>query len=435
MSLRNKNIWLLSTGDSVGGAYELMHRMAKALSPHVQRLCLAVKQRNYTEPFIKNIPCYRGKKSFARRSVLWFQRKLNMQKPELGAIADREYVFYYQEEETQKFVTADQLLNYIGFVPDVVLVGLTTGFVNTAEIFYLWQRTNAIIIYVMLDVFPITGGCHVMRECGAYKNECVNCPAVKNTVLNNLPHMQYLSKKRYYDLMKPYFLGDSQFIRRILGDSSLPIKILPIPSCVPTDIFNNNCRLYAKKIWNIPEERFVVLVGADNVKDPRKGRKYVVDALLQLDKIDSSLKQRLLVLLVGNHNSADEETKKIPFLVKYVDYVRDMRLLSLLYQASDLYIMSSLEEAGPMMVPEAMLCGTLVVGFQTGFLEDETFIQSGVNGFRVPMANVDALAKTLQSVLALSSERLECILSNARQTALNKMSDNAFVEMFKKYMV
>ena len=107
-----------------------------------------------------------------------------------------------------------------------------------------------------------------------------------------------------------------------------------------------------------------------------------------------------------------------------------MRLLSLLYQAADLYIMSSIEEGGPMMVPEAMLCGTMVVGFATGFLENDDLLVSETNGWRIPIKDSSAMALAIAKSILLSASERESYVQSAREKALETMSDQAFIRKF-----
>lgn len=430
MSLQNKKILLLSTEDSVGGAYELMYRMASALHQVADHTYLAVLRRRHTDLFVKVIHYTPLKSTLKQKLIRRVKRLLGLHLPELAAVAQGEHVFNYSEEEQQQFVTAEQVLRTINFTPDIIFIGLTTGFINTSEILRLYRQTNAKIIYVMLDMWPITGGCHAIRDCQGYMHACVNCPATQHTCHAETPNTQFLVRQEAYREMHPYILGGSSLIKRLWAQSPLSeySELLPISSCIPTDIFNNRCRDFAKQIWNISNDKFVIFAGADNAKDPRKGRKYLVKALSHLYDDARIDRNKILVLLAGNHNYADEETKRIPFDTKYIDYIRDMRLMALLYQAADVYVMSSLEEGGPMMVPESMLCGAMVVGFETGFLETEDLIQSGINGWRVPVGDSLAMAKALAESILLSSQQRVELLSRARESALKVMSDKAFID-------
>lgn len=436
MSLQNKKILLLSTEDSMGGAYELMYRMASALYQVSDHTCLAVLRRRHTDLFVKTIHYTPSKSTLKQKLIRRVKKLFGLYMPELAAVAQGEHLFYYLEEERQHFVTAEQVLRVVNFTPDIIFVGLTTGFINTNEIVRLYRQTNAKIIYVMLDMWPITGGCHAIRDCQGYMSACKDCPATRDSCHAQTPNKQFLLRQEAYKEMHPYILGGSSQIKRMWAQSPLReyTELLPIPSCIPTDIFSNHCRDFAKQIWKIPNDKFVIFAGADNAKDPRKGRKYLVEALCYLYNDIHIDKDNILVLLAGNHNHADEETKRIPFETKYIDYIRDMRLMALLYQAADVYVMSSLEEGGPMMVPEAMLCGTMVVGFETGFLENDDFIQSGVNGWRVPLGNSLAMANALAECITLTPAQRDHLVNKARQSALDTMSDKAFIEEIKKYI-
>ena len=429
MHLKDKKILLLSTEDSMGGAYELMYRIASALYEVSNNTCLAVLHCRHTDSFVKTVCCTAQRPNIIQRLIQRTKKLLGLHIPELAAVAQGEHVFNYLEEECQQFVTAEQVLSAINFIPDIIFIGLTTGFINTTEILRLYRKTNAKIIYVMLDMWPITGGCHAIRDCQGYMHACVNCPATQHTCHAATPNAQFVMRQEAYREMHPYILGGSSLIKRVWSQSPLSeySELLPISSCIPTDIFNNKCREFAKQIWNIPNDKFVIFAGSDNAKDPRKGRKYLVKALCHLFDDARIDRDKILVLLAGNHNHADAETKSIPFDTIYVDYIRDMRLMSLLYQAADVYVMSSLEEGGPMMVPESMLCGAMVVGFETGFLETDEFIQSGVNGWRVPIGDSLALAQSLATSILLTSEQRNEIVNNAKEIALNIMSDKAFI--------
>lgn len=435
MSLNRKKILLLSTGDSIGGAYELMYRMAVALSHECKTISFAVKQRRMTDTFIQqiNIPSHQ-RSIFARiiNSIRW---RLGVNKKDLADIAKKEYVFFYDETEFSSHITADDLLSQIGFSPDVVLVGLTTGFISTKEINRIHELCNAEIIYIMMDVFPVTGGCHVLCNCELYRYSCHNCPAVSSTKYNNIPHLQLQQKKESYQIMHPAIMLGSGMTKRILDNSVVASDFRPIHfySFAPKDIFSNKDRDYAKQIWNIPNNKKVLFAGADNVKDPRKGRNTLIEALKILHEKSTINPNDILILMAGNHNQMDSKTRQIPYELKLIDYIRDMRLLALLYQAADVYIMSSIEDCGPMMIAESMMCGTPVIGTMTGYLETDDIIKTGINGYRVPINDANAMAISIAQLLSLSHDKYQEMSNQARYTAMQMLSDDAFVNTMKQY--
>lgn len=432
--LSRQKILLLSTGDSVGGAYELMYRMAYALFSQSEMVCLAVKQRRMTDEFVRQLTMPPQHRSVLSRLVNSLSWRLGLHKPELAAVAKPEYVFYYNESEFATYLTAEDILRQIGFIPTIIFVGLTTGFISTYEIGRLYELTNAKIIYSMMDVSVLTGGCHVSGGCIGYQHSCEQCPAVegKQHYVAEV-HRQYLSKKKVYQKMDMAISCSKGLTERMLEASSLcrEKKRIYFYSFAPQHIFSDKDRQYAKHIWHIPADKKVIFAGADNVKDPRKGRDTLVEALKILYRSSSIKQENIIVLLAGNHNRMDEKTRQIPFNVQFVDYIRDMRLLSLLYQAADVYVMSSREEGGPMMLSEVMMCGTPVVGTMTGYLETDDIIKDGLNGYRVPIDDSVAMSKAIEDILSLSKENYYNMSVQARKTALDKMSEDAFIRALR----
>lgn len=434
--LSKQKVLLLSTGDSVGGAYELMYRMAYALFSQSEKVCLAVKQQRMTDEFVRQLVCssqHRSIWSRIKNSLSW---RLGSHKLELAAVAKKDYVFYYNESEFSTYLTAEDVLRQIDFIPTIIFVGLTTGFVSTYEIGRLYDLTHAKIIYMMMDVSLLTGGCHVSCGCVGYQHACEHCPAQTDARYVNEVHRQYLLKKAIYQKMDMAVSCSLGLTERMLNVSSLcrKMKRIYFYSFAPRHIFSDKNRQYAKHIWHIPAEKKVIFAGADNVKDPRKGRDILVEALKILYFSPNINKDNILVVLAGNHNRMDKETSQIPFNIQFVDYIRDMRLLSLLYQAADVFVMSSREEGGPMMLSEVMMCGTPVVGTKTGYLETDDIIKDRLNGYRVPIGDSVAMSKAIEDILSLSAESYHDMSMQARNTALDKMSEDAFICVLKKYL-
>src|SRR5688500_14252993 len=83
--------------------------------------------------------------------------------------------------------------------------------------------------------------------------------------------------------------------------------------------------------------------------------------------------------------------------------IEDDRLLSMLYSAADLFVMSSIEEAFGQVTIEALSCGTPVVSFPTGGSLD--IINHGVNGVLAKDFTAQALADAISTALNFSFDR------------------------------
>jgi glycosyltransferase involved in cell wall biosynthesis len=77
--------------------------------------------------------------------------------------------------------------------------------------------------------------------------------------------------------------------------------------------------------------------------------------------------------------------------------IRDDARLALAYRASDLFVCPSVEDAGPMMIPESMLCGTPVAAFATGGAPD--LIRTGETGYLARYKDSGDLAEGILGML------------------------------------
>lgn len=418
---------IFSTYDSNGGASELTYRMAKALIDNGFQVEMLVRHKTTNESFIHVIPQPKINKSFIRRIINKLKRILYIKTPAFKT--KPEYAFFPDEDEATNHITADEIINKISFTPDYILAGLTYGFVNTAILAELQKKTGAKTLQVMYDMSSLTGGCHVSWGCEGFKADCNSCPGILNNQFKdyaktNLELKHKNIKNGNVGLLVPrawsLFQANSSMLFRNGQKISFNIPL-------DLDLFTNANRDLAKLIFNIPQNCKVIFAGSNNAKDERKGRKYLVKALdLFWDRINDKERDKIIIILAGNYNHKDEQTSGIKFKKHLMEYIKDYRLLSLVYQASDIYVNPSLEDGGPMMVTEALACGTPVVGFEMGYLFDNTYIKDGYNGYRVKMKDTMALSVAIEKVV-LSPRTAETEMNNnARRTALEFFSQKNF---------
>ncbi len=87
-------------------------------------------------------------------------------------------------------------------------------------------------------------------------------------------------------------------------------------------------------------------------------------------------------------------------------------------KAADIYVCSSIHEASPISVWEAMSMEKAIVSTDVGDVKE--FIKDGVNGFIVPPADPNALAEKIQILIDDAELRAE-FGSRARETAVNQL--------------
>src|SRR6185369_3592800 len=114
----------------------------------------------------------------------------------------------------------------------------------------------------------------------------------------------------------------------------------------------------------------------------------------------------------------------LPFAGKYVGHLNNDITLALAYQAADVFVCPSVEEAGPMMIPEAMLCGLPVAAFETGGAPD--IIKHRQTGYLATLGDSGDLTKGIHFLL--TAQTPEAMRIDARQSGLAAHAPEMVVE-------
>ena len=196
---------------------------------------------------------------------------------------------------------------------------------------------------------------------------------------------------------------------RLINWGVPPEKIIKIPLGVNTKKFmptNKNKKNKIRDFLKIPRESILIGsfqkdgIGWGEGLEPKliKGPDIFVETL----KILSRKGLPVYALLTGpSRGYIKKELKKnsIPF---YHSYVRNIDELIPLYQALDLYLITSREEGGPMGLLESMACGIPVVTTRVGMAED--VIQQNIPGEISFEPDSNNLAYKIESIIETNSE-------------------------------
>lgn len=198
-------------------------------------------------------------------------------------------------------------------------------------------------------------------------------------------------------------------------------KVMTIPIGINLDFFKMKTAKSCKDVraeLGIPQSAIVVGsfqkdgVGWGDGMEPKliKGPDIFIETIAALkEKIPE-----LFVLLSGparGYIKAGLTRLGVPYCHRYL---KDYPDIGRLYQALDLYIVSSRQEGGPKAVLESMASGVPLVTSRVG--QATELVEHGVNGWIADVDDVDALVES--SLAALSDQqRLAKVLSEARKCA------------------
>jgi glycosyltransferase involved in cell wall biosynthesis len=290
---------------------------------------------------------------------------------------------------------------------DVVCLHRITRFLTVRQIRELYEHYRCPVVWVLLDQNPLTGGCHYSFDCEGYTRQCGRCPQLESDDPGDHSHTIWLRKRADLTDLPITFVAPSSDTLDWLRASSLfrdrPAQRIPVP--IDAEVFRPLDRNVARTVLDLPAEATIVFVGAAYLPGRRKGARQAVEALTRLAALlDEGTRGRIFVLVAGD--GAGALLAELPFPGKALARLHDELSLALAYQSADVYLSPSVADAGPMMVPEALLCGTPVVAFEVGYARD--LVTSPDVGALAPTGDTDALADALLETLTRAPSSGSC---------------------------
>jgi len=285
---------------------------------------------------------------------------------------------------------------------DIVFVYWINDFLNTDLQKKIFKHYDCLVVWVLMDMEPITGGCHQSMNCLGYVHSCGNCTFLDSKKGNDLSNKTWHSKKKLNEANDVFYIAPTRGLYDQVKKSSLAkdCRVEYIPLAVETKIYRPIKMASAREVLDIRESKIVICFGANNIQSIYKGVEYLEEALRILySRLNASGKDkiatRILILLSGgNRGKSFIDT---PFEVHHLGHCKDVNSMALMFQASDVFACPSIFDGGPVMIPESMMCGTPVVAFDTGGARD--LIESGVNGYIAEYLNAEDLAYGIEIVV------------------------------------
>ena len=167
---------------------------------------------------------------------------------------------------------------------------------------------------------------------------------------------------------------------------------------IELDVFQPQDKVAAKARYGIAARQRVILFGAEHCAEKRKGFRELLAALRNLKEhpaLGAWIRGGEVTLLLFGRETEAVRLLGIPFAE--AGYVDGDENLAQLYSAADVLALPSLEDNMPLVMLEAMACGTPVVGFDTGGMRD--CIEEGRTGYKVACGDTLAFAQALAKVL------------------------------------
>lgn len=384
----------------------------------------------YAPNYPEDIICI---ESFLIRNGKWFLEKftrrlkilmLKLRLKKKDTITDPIYHFHELDEE-KSFYKTKKILKRAGIVPDVIIILFAKNLVSAKNMYELNKITGAPVFWLMYDMAPMTGGCHYAWDCKGYLDNCGNCPGLFSSDPFDITYRNLSFRKNFIAKTNIRILTGSEWQYNQAKTSSI-FKNKPIykifTSFDPT-IFKPTNKEELRSKLNIATDKKVVFFGSVELWAKRKGMHICLESLKLLKELignseTSIMSNNILLLIAGK--GIDEIADSLPFDFHYMGEVNNTYGIASAFQAADVFLCPSIEDSGPTMINQSIMCGTPVVSFEMGIAMD--LVKNDETGYRVRLKDSMAFAQAIFKILCMSDSELSIMRTNCRNLALELYS-------------
>ncbi len=369
-------------------------------------------------------------KKILRKSKNVFNRLTKNKKSNI----DKNY-YILQPDLTKDYYSTETFLKKLPFTPDVIIVLFMPKFLNFKNLYELNKNTGALILLYMMDMAPMTGGCHYAWNCKGYTKTCGNCPGLFSDKLEDQSYLNWKFKKGYIEKTKIIPIAATEWQYKQLQESTLFSNsnyhkiLLPIND----GLFSPADKEEVRKSIKLPIYKKIILFAAMNIGEKRKGFSELVECLRILkDRSDRIWASDILLVITGIEQ--DNYKSLFPFDYLAMGSGLSHEEIAKLFQAADLFVCPSIEDSGPMMINQSIMCGTPVVSFEMGVALD--LVITGKTGYRAKLGDSSDLANGIKYIMDLDVQSYREISENCRSVGLElcdpRKQVSKYLEIFER---
>ena len=345
-------VLIVNTAERTGGAAIAANRLLQALNRNGVEARMLVRDRKTDAPEVASIPrSWLLKPKFLwERGVIWMNNRLS-----------KRGIFQVDVANAGTDITTmDEFCQ-----ADVIHLHWTNqGFLSLGNLERILAAGKPVVV-TLHDQWYFTGICHYSSGCDKYQTQCGHCPMLKGPGVD-LARRVFNRKQAIYEGRNITFVGCSQWMAGLARKSRLTQghTVVNIPNAIDTDVFKPMDKAAARHTFSLPEEKRLLLFGAQRITDERKGFFYLKEACEHIAQFGPELAARLGVVVLGG--DAESVKSELPLPVYTVNYLSNEAEIAQLYNAADLFVTPSLQDNLPNTIVEAMACGVPCVGFNVG---------------------------------------------------------------------
>jgi glycosyltransferase involved in cell wall biosynthesis len=266
------------------------------------------------------------------------------------------------------------------------------------------SRTRPTVL-TLHDMWPFTGHCSFSYDCERWRTGCGHCPYPETFpgIERDATALEWKLKRRVWNRSELVVVAPSRWLVELAQASTLGrFDVRLIPYGIDTTTFAPGDRPALRAGLGIPEGNTVLMFAATNLGRPhgkeidRKGGDLLMGAL---SAMAPEARARCSTILMGGVSDAmAAHLRSEGFHVVDAGWVEDEQVKADLYGAADLFVFPTRADNSPLVILEALACGTPVVSFDVGGVRDT--VRPGETGILLPLGDVEALTGVLESAAA-----------------------------------
>jgi glycosyltransferase involved in cell wall biosynthesis len=232
-------------------------------------------------------------------------------------------------------------------------------------------------VWTLHDMWAFTGHCSYSYDCDRWQTGCGKCPH-----LDSYPEIQrdttrpiFKLKNWIYQRSDLTIVTLSHWLTEQAKNSLLNrFPIHHIPNGIDLDLYHPLDSQACRAELNIPNNKRVLMFGAQQIDDFRKGSDLLIEALSGLP---DALKAQTLLMTLGSNGQSIGQAAGIETI--NLGYISNDALKAKAYSAADLFLFPTRADNLPLMLQESMACGTPMVSFEVGGVPD--LVRPGITGY------------------------------------------------------
>lgn len=316
--------------------------------------------------------------------------------------------------------------------PDIVhLHWISAGFLSVESI----KSIKKPIVWTLHDMWPFTGGCHYSAGCTRFQTKCGHCPQLNSNFQYDISHWTWGRKRKSWNTSQIVAVSPSKWLAEEALKSSLfqSREIHTIPNGLDLSIYKNQNSDAAKNRLGFNLNKYTILMFSSGVgNNLRKGTHLLEPIILKL--FNHLVHEDIEIVVIGNNVLSKDISDLVT--VHNLEYVSTEKDMAVVYCASSVFILPTLEDNFPNTVAESMSCGTPCVSFNVGGLSD--MITHTIDGYLAAPSDLDDFAYGIFTILQ-SKERYLNFRRASRQKAelLFNVQDQAtrYIKLYESILM